>query len=67
MKRLIATAMVVVMTMLLMAGCGKSTDSETATDSTTQAGTETGTTTESTEESLEGSWYQQNLRRFQFS
>lgn len=55
MKRLIATAMVVVMTMLLMAGCGKSTDSETATDSTTQAGTETGTTTESTEESLEGS------------
>ena len=53
MKRIIATMMIVVMTMLLMAGCGSKEEKDTTTDATTETGKDTGA--ESSEEALEGS------------
>jgi putative aldouronate transport system substrate-binding protein len=53
MKRIIATLMIVVMTMLLMAGCGSNAEKEATTGATTETGTDTGA--DSSEETLEGS------------
>jgi putative aldouronate transport system substrate-binding protein len=64
MKKIIATLMIVVMTMLLMAGCGSNDEEEATTGATTETGTDTESGAENSEQTLEGNLVSAEAKTF---